>query len=381
MKKQKLFIGGGCLAELQGLLDSLNIKNVFLVAGKRSYSLSGAEAALASALESRRVTRFSGFTANPDWEEIMSGVDLYRESSPGIMIAVGGGSSMDTAKMINLLADYHGDPKTVFAAETDPGLAVPLIAIPTTAGSGSEATRFAVMYLDGVKQSAAFWSLVPDYAFVDYKLGLSMSSSQKACSGIDALAQAVESMWAVDATAESRRYAVDAVKLLIPSLPDFVAGKSDAAAEDVFQGAYLAGRAINISKTTACHALSYYLTSIYNIPHGHAVAIFVPEILRVNSELNQNNCQPGVDTDAVLSAVRTILDAFGAATAAAFKEVWYSLMQKIELETMISALVDDAEDSVAEALAASVNLDRLANNPRRLAPDEIQELVKNCWKN
>ena len=379
MKKQKLYIDGGCLTEIRGLLAGLNVRNIFLVAGKNSYRLCGAEAVLAESLAAYQLTRFSEFSVNPDWDEIMAGVRAFRETDADIMIAVGGGSSMDIAKMINLLAHYDGDALKVFGQQDDPQTAVPLIAVPTTAGSGSEATRFAVMYINGVKQSAAFWSLVPDYVFIDYKLGLSMSAKQKASSGSDAVAQAVESMWAVSATAESRQYAADALKLLIPALPEFVAGESGSAAEDVFQGSYLAGRAINISKTTAGHALSYYLTSTYKIPHGHAVAIFVPEILRVNSELTETNCQPEVNIAATLTAVKTVLKIFGAETPAEFRAIWHALMQKIGLETKIGALVRDNAETVTEALTSSVNMERLANNPRRLPPDEIKAIVKNSW--
>ena len=151
-----------------------------------------------------------------------------------------------------------------------------LIAIPTTSGSGSEATHFAVVYVGGEKFSVAHpIYMLPNVVVLNPSLTYSMDSYQTALSGVDAFAQAMESYWSVNSTEESKKYSIEALELIIEHLP-LAVNYNDNSRDIMLHAANLAGKAINIAKTSGAHAISYVLTSKFNIPHGQAVALTLP---------------------------------------------------------------------------------------------------------
>ena len=194
-------------------------KRILLVTGKDSYSACGAESVLTIALKDENVMRFSDFEVNPKIEDAERGVALARDADVDLIIAVGGGSVIDMAKLIKA---FYSTPKLSHelahgqATMSDPN--IPLIVAPTTAGSGSEATHFAVVYIGLNKYSVACSLLLPEIVFLDGKLITTGSSYQKACNGLDALAQAIESAWAVGSTNISRAYSFEAVNLCVKYL-------------------------------------------------------------------------------------------------------------------------------------------------------------------
>src|SRR5262249_51347864 len=138
---------------------------------------------------------------------------------------------------------------------------LPLVAIPTTAGSGSEATPFAVLYVGHVKHSIAGPAMLPDVAIVDPSLTDSMSPALTAVTGMDAFSQAVESYWCIHSTERSKAYARRAIALVLEHLEVAVTAPREENRRAMSKAAHLAGRAIAITKTTGAHALSYPLTS------------------------------------------------------------------------------------------------------------------------
>ncbi len=277
--------------------------DIVLVTGRASYAACGAEAYMAPFLSGKSVTRLLTAGENARAEDVAekraqlpSRVDAY--------IAVGGGTAIDTAKLVR-------------------GLEAPLppfLAIPTTAGTGAEATRFAVYYDRGVKKSADDVRYLPTDQILIPEFTSTQSPYQRASTEFDAYAQAVESLWAVGATDESRAYAQKALDLM--------------AKGEQMLGSYWAGRAIDISRTTAAHALSYYMTATYGIPHGHAVYMMFPYVCRANGHLEFIREVPELQT----------LRDFAAA-----KEIDW--------------------DELVGHLLANVNPQRLANNPAPIAKE------------
>ena len=157
----------------------------------------------------------------------------------------------------------------------------PVFAFPTTAGSGAEATHFAVAYKDRVKKSIGHLRVRPARVALVPEFTYSLSPYQTACTGFDAVSQAIESLWAKGATDESRAFARRAIECL-GRLDKAVADPDPATREAMQLGAYWSGRAIDISKTTAAHALSYLLTARHGVPHGHAVAMVFPYVAACN---------------------------------------------------------------------------------------------------
>ena len=245
-----------------------NLHSVFLVHGKKSYISCGAKSLLDEIITSHDLncTEYEDFTENPKKEDVDAGVELLVKCKPEIIIAVGGGSVMDMAKLIR----YYS------------GCQAQLLAMPTTAGTGAESTQFAVCYIDGVKHSICDRSILPDDVFLFPQFTHSNSRYLTCCAGFDALAQSIEAYWNINATQESDVYALRAMSAIFPILNKGVLSLEDRI--ELMRGANDAGRAINITRTTVPHALSYTLTSKYGYPHGHAVALSFPFFFKYNLE-------------------------------------------------------------------------------------------------
>ena len=286
-------------------------KLVALVTDGPAYSLSGAAAIFDPILQDAK--RLVVKTPNPKVEAVQALLDEMGADKPTVFIAVGGGTSTDTTKLLNFAVTTGLPIRELLTRKECPQL-LPFLAVPTTAGTGAEATRFAVCYDGETKYSIDFLTIRPSHVLLLPELSASLPSYQKLSTNFDAYAQAVESLWARGATAESRSYAQRALDYM--------------AAGDWPQGAYWAGRAIDISRTTAAHAFSYYLTSHYGIPHGHAVYMVFEYICRNNNRPDRVKIVPGLKTLREFSAEKGI--------------AW-------------GQMIDD--------LFAHVNLKRLGNNP------------------
>ena len=180
--KHEFYIGENALMEMQRIIEPLLIKHVFLVRGRNSYLQCGAANKLHKIWQKIdcRVTEFDQFSTNPKEEELHIGLELFNKTKADCIIAVGGGSVLDMAKLIRynamLLTNRH----------------IPLFAIPTTAGTGAEATRFAVLYKNGIKHSIEHEYIQPDYAIIYPPFTYANPPYLTACTGIDALAQSIE---------------------------------------------------------------------------------------------------------------------------------------------------------------------------------------------
>ena len=226
-------------------------RDIVLVTGRSSYSACGAEALMSQCLAGKSVTHLKTVGENARAEDI----EAKRRQVPqriDAFVAVGGGTVIDTTKLLRGLD----------------GELPPFLAVPTTAGTGAEATRFAVYYDHGKKMSADDVRYLPTDQLLIPEFTAAQTPYQRASTEFDAYAQAVESLWAVGATDESRVFARKALDLM--------------ARGEQMLGSYWAGRAIDISRTTAAHALSYYMTANYGIPHGHAVYMMFPYVCKAN---------------------------------------------------------------------------------------------------
>lgn len=213
---QSEYFGTGSINSLTDILYNIKSRNIFLVSGKNSYKTSGAEEILGDILKEYTLTLFNEVSGDPVISDIIKGMDVFIESDCDTVIAVGGGSVIDTAKSINILSSQDADPRSVITGEkkiTCKGK--PLIAIPTTSGAGSEATHFAVVYMDKEKYSLAHDFILPEYSIIDPQFTYKLSSGITATSGIDAFSQAIESFWNINVNEESRKYSEEAIDQFI----------------------------------------------------------------------------------------------------------------------------------------------------------------------
>src|SRR3989344_5344828 len=241
--------------ELQEILAKESPKKVFLVVDE-AYEKSGAKEKFSAVLTPYEAEVFSDIMPNPSFEQIEKGIEAFRNSGADFVVAIGGGSVLDTAKAVNLLAAQEGNPFAYMAGEMEiTRSGKPLVAVPTTVGTGAEITPFAVMYAGKIKHSLSHAFLLPSYAIVDAELTYSMPPKITADTGMDALSQAIEAFWSMNATEESRKYSMESMELILENLALATNNPSPESREAMAKGAHMSGKAIAIAKTTACHAL------------------------------------------------------------------------------------------------------------------------------
>ncbi len=292
-----------------------------------------------------------------------------------MVIAIGGGSVIDMAKLINIAAANPCNPKNLFIGKKKSAAkGVPLIAIPTTSGSGSEATHFAVVYIDQTKYSLADKRLMPDYCLVDPQLTHSMSPRLTAVSGFDAVCQAIESYWSTASNKTSRKYAARSIRLIRSALERAVFSPDETSRRKMALGAHLAGKAINITKTTGPHALSYPMTTFFNIPHGHAVAVLLGKFFPVNSDLQNNKVNDPRGPAHVRQTMDELCRLFDCGSPVDFQQKWYKWMDALGLEHDWAALGLGARTD-RRRIVQHVNIERLSNNPVQLTEEKLKHMI------
>ena len=267
----------------------------------------------------------------------------------------------------------------VTKGEAEPEAAAPEAAAPEEpnepAGSGSEATHFAVVYYEGKKHSVAHEAILPRYSLVDSSLTDSLPPLWTAASGLDAFCQAVESMWAVQSDEQSRAWSRKAIALSIEHLAAAATNPCPASRDAMCEASHLAGKAINLTKTTACHALSYTMTSMLGVPHGHAVAMTLGAVMAYNYAVGENDCNDPRGSEHVRSMIDEILQLLGAEGIEEGRERIDSLVESTGLTSSLGSIgITDAE--TLEKLADGVNAERLGNNPRSFTREELLVMLQ-----
>ncbi len=348
---QRIIKGNG-EAHLLTLLSEAGARRPFLVCDGAFSHLPCA------AWQIARAPRFSGFAPNPRQEDIFSGVRAFAASSCDALVAIGGGSAMDTAKCIRAFCRETQPEELLSRPVRDCGL--PLIAVPTTAGTGSESTHFAVAYAGGVKHSIAHESLRPGFVLLSGDMLRTLPPYQKKCTLLDALCQAIESAWSRRASVQSRALSAQAAQGILRTLDLYLSG-DPAAAQAMLEYANLSGQAIDITTTTAVHAMSYKLTSLYALPHGHAVAICLPPVWR---QLLRGGDLP------ILTEIAAWLGVPREEGPDAFEK----LLSRLDIRP------PRIPEGDLDLLTASVNAQRLANHPQALDAQALRALYQEIAK-
>ena len=366
------------IAILPAILKNLGCKKLFLVIDSSYPHLSIKDAIELILVE--EMVKFSDFTPNPVFEQVCKGIDLLKSSQCDIIMAIGGGSAIDVAKCIKLaLLAKDGCsaliPPLVSQRVPIDSSRIPLIAIPTTAGTGSESTHNAVMYYEGVKQTVTNDGILPDYAVLESSVLHSLPLYQKKCTMMDALCQGIESWWSINSTEESRAFSKQAVELVTSNWRKYIYENDDSASEQIMLAANYSGRAINIAQTTAPHAMSYKITSLYGLPHGHAVAVCLPIVWQYMLD-HPEEC---IDARGPLYLQKVFLDITHALSFSHTAEAisfMFSILSEMELNNPI------AKERISELdlLTCSVNPIRLKNNPVNLSTSSIKALYESIVK-
>lgn len=365
--------------ELKSFFQEHSFQRIFLVAGS-SFSKLPIGKELQELFSELGIAfyHFSDFQANPRLEEVEEGIQAFSAFRGDSILAVGGGSALDTAKCIKLFTGLSKEkpyPEQEFQEN-----GIPLLVHPTTAGTGSESTPFAVIYQDGEKCSVEHESIYPKYRIEDSRSLRSLSLYQKKATLLDALSHAMEAIWSKYSNEDSRAYGQKAISLILMNYKAYLSlenekdaknlggavaleGPSEQVLEDVAEAANLAGKAIAVTKTTAGHALSYKLGSIYQLPHGLATAM-------VNRALYPFMCREKsrmTDPENLLFLAKC----FSAETEEEGAKRYLEILEDLEILPNLSVKEGDLEN-----LVAAVNPERLSNHPIALREEDIGLLYK-----
>lgn len=313
------------------------------------------------------IIRFSDFQPNPLYESVVKGIQVFRKEECDSIIAVGGGSAIDVAKCIKLYWNMSGEGEEgSYLKQKNISNNTPFLAMPTTAGTGSEATRYAVIYYRGIKQSITSESIIPETVLMDSNVLKTLPLYQKKATMMDALCHAIESFWSVNSTEESKRYSRKAIRSIITNMDGYLANTKEGNMEMLI-AAYRAGKAINITQTTAGHAMCYKITSLFGLAHGHA-AILCNRILYSWMIMNIEKCIDPRGKDYMRKTLDEIGQAMGGENAKEGAERLLKIFKKLELE------VPRASTGQYRELKMSVNPVRLKNHPIVLDLDTIDLL-------
>lgn len=375
---QQEYFGVGSLINLRDILLKVKPNKIFLVTGKNSYKSSGAKEKLEPILTNYQLIHFLEFSTNPKLEDVKKGIKLYKKENCDFIIAVGGGSTIDIAKCINVLAAQQSSPEDYICKNKEiNNKGYPLVAIPTTAGTGSEATHFAVVYIDKLKYSLADEKVLPNYVIIDSSLTFNLPKKITAVTGMDAFGQAIEAYWSVFSTEEAKEYAREAMKLILANIEVVVNNPTSKARIAMTKAANLSGKAINISKTTACHAISYPITSYFNVPHGHAVALTLGEMMIYNNNITYEDCLDHRGVEYVKKVMRDLCSVFGVNSIEEAKEKIKNLMRTNHLETNLRQLNIYTSKDINIIIQNCFNSERFKNNPRKLTEESLKEILMN----
>ena len=365
MSGQKIIPAENGYAGLDQYIKASGCKNIMLVCDESLRFLNIRN--YFETLEERlnvTLTRFSDFKPNPLYESVVEGVRLFQERKSEMIIAVGGGSAMDVAKCIKLYSNM--DSKENYLKQKIVQNEIPLLAVPTTAGTGSEATRYAVIYFNGEKQSVADESCIPSVVLMDPSVLKTLPEYQKKSTMLDALCHAIESFWSVNSTEESREYSKTAIQLILKNKNAYLSNEESGNAE-MLKAANIAGKAINITQTTAGHAMCYKLTSLYGIAHGHAAALCVSKLFPFML-CHMDQCIDPRGESFLSLIFKEIAEALGCEQAAD------GVMKFDEIVSSLDLKIPAAAEQDYEILKRSVNPTRLKNNPVGLEIDDIDML-------
>lgn len=351
--------------QLDKYIKQHGMKNILLVCGKSFDKLNLSKHLIEFANNRKiKISKFSDFKPNPDYESVEKGVDVFRKTNCDSIIAVGGGSAMDVAKCIKLYSNMP-DTSNYLNQEIVPN-ELPFIAVPTTAGTGSEATRFAVIYYKGEKQSVNHESCIPFAVLFDASVLDTLPEYQRKATMMDAFCHAIESFWSVNSTEESKEDSKRTIHLILANYEAYLANNADGNANMLLAANY-AGKAINVTQTTAGHAMCYKLTSLYGISHGHAAALCVSVLWRYMI----SNTKLCIDLRGFKYLEKTFTElakVMGGNVPSDGVEIFNSILDKLELS---KPRVNETDYDI---LKKSVNPVRLKNNPIQLDENTINYL-------
>lgn len=362
----KITFGADSLDRLPEILATLPGTRVTLITDPGIVKNLGIADRVKALCGEREFSFFSEVGANPEVEHAQQATHFAREQGAEVIIGVGGGSALDTAKIVAATIPNGGDVRAILSKERSVSAAsLPTIMAPTTAGTGSEVTRWGTLWeRDGKKKhSMEGMTMYPTHALLDPKLTLTLPPVFTATTGMDALSHAMEAYWSKNANPISDAYALEAVRKIFEALP-LVMNNPDNLEHrtKMLFASLLAGLAFSNTKTGVAHSLSYPMSLNFGVIHGQASSITLPSIMKFNAEVSLErmvNLAKAVGGNSVDSGARRI----------------QVLLQRVGLKSSLSELGIDA-DGIELCVREGYTPDRAGHNMRELNADRLREILQ-----
>lgn len=283
---QNIVVGAGSLKRLPELAKNLKKSKAYIISGPHLEKIGMVdkcrEALKAAGIESDAFTQTEG---NPSTDTVAKAANGFKSSKANFIVAFGGGSPLDVAKAVAVIASYGGNINDYEGGGKVLGPVVPMIAIPTTAGTGSEVTAFSVItdHSRNYKLTVVSNYLLPAYAILDPELITTVPKSTAAACGIDAMVHALEAFISKAASPFSDLFAKEALRLIGTSIRDYVSDRSNlAACESMLIGSLFAGIAFSHARLGDVHAMSHPVSAYFDVAHGVANAVLLPTVVDYN---------------------------------------------------------------------------------------------------
>ncbi|WP_431300199.1 iron-containing alcohol dehydrogenase [Tabrizicola sp. BL-A-41-H6] len=332
----------------------------------------------ALAAAGHEVTVFDQIEADPSVATVIATVDAGRGAGVTGVIGFGGGSSLDVAKVASLLLGTDQTLDEAWGIGNARGPRLPLVLVPTTAGTGSEVTPVAILTVGGAeKRGISSAILLPDIALLDAELTLSLPASITAATGVDAMVHAIEAYASANANNNplSRLLAREALRLLGANIETAVMdGTNGPAREAMLLGAMLAGQAFANSPVAAVHALAYPLGGLFHIPHGLSNALVLTSVLRFNLPL-----AAATYAEIAADAFPHLAEVPDEARALAFVAALEALIGRLQMPRRLRDLNIPADALPRMAADAMKQQRLLVNNPRPVTEADALAIYTEAW--
>lgn len=370
---QTIEFGMGSLNKLPEILKENNFNNVFIVSDHGIEAI-GLVKRVQDILtnDGIKFATYLGVTPNPTVDTVNEAVMLYKQSEATSIIALGGGSPIDVAKAVGILAKYGGEITDYEGNYKVPGPIIPIVAIPTTAGTGSEVTASAVITdeLRNYKMSVFSYENIPQFAILDPELIMTSPQSIAAACGIDALIHAMEAYVSLNASPFSDAMAEKAMELIGGNIRKFVANRKDEqAASAMMAGSNFAGIAFAWARLGNVHAMSHPISAFFHVSHGIANSILLPIIVEYNALADNGRYE------VIYKYIRTSKESLEGFKA----EMLVDEIKKLNADLGIPKTLSEVgvkEDMIENMAKDAMKSPNILANPRQSTLKDIIELYK-----
>ncbi len=368
----------GALRALPLVPEVSAAERIILYTGDRSFHASGAAEVLAEVLADHTgLTRLQALPAHATLHDLQEMIGRLRCRSHSLLLAIGGGRVVDQAKALRVLAAQSASPRAILAGEAPVRRrGAPLLAVPTMPATGREVTSFAALDAGGARLALDHPYVRPDVALVDARLSASLPVPLATRSGVQVMGRAVDAIWSVDGNDASRAHGRKAFKRSLEGLTTIALdGEPDTRARVALAEAALhVGYASNRSRGALLHALAWPLANATGLPSADALAMLLPQVLRLNG---RHRALPGSaqrNAEAVDASLQSIIEPLGGRTVEAAAIRLTALLEALALPTSCSRRC--LSDEVLTRVVDEVNLARLRNNPVQPSREALLELLR-----